>query len=62
MDVENEHRLLVVEDGRFVGAVFVGPSGTGKYVAALINQRPDLGPVLDDLRRGDWTVLARVLH
>ncbi|MEM5471887.1 FAD-dependent oxidoreductase [Hoeflea sp. AS60] len=58
---ENEHRLLVVEDGKIVGAVFVGPSGTGKHVTELIDQRPDLGPVLDDLRRGDWSVLGRVL-
>ncbi len=59
--VENEHRLLVVEDGKVVGAVFAGPPGTGRHLAQLIDQRPDVGPVLDELRRGNWDALARIV-
>jgi nitrite reductase (NADH) large subunit len=61
-EADNEHRMLVIEDGRVAGAVFVGPPGTCRYVADLIEQRPDLHPILDDLRRGNWDSLASVLN
>jgi NAD(P)H-nitrite reductase large subunit len=60
-DGEDEHRLLIVEGGRLLGAIFVGPPGTGRHVADLVEQKPDLTPILDDLRRGDWDALSRVV-
>jgi NAD(P)H-nitrite reductase large subunit len=58
---ENEHRLLIVENGAAVGAVFVGPPGTGRVAADLIERRPDLTPILPELRCGNWDVLEKVL-
>jgi NADPH-dependent 2,4-dienoyl-CoA reductase/sulfur reductase-like enzyme/ferredoxin len=52
------HRKLIVENGKLVGAVFVGPPGTGKSIAAAINNGVPIGPVLDDLRQGKWDKLA----
>jgi nitrite reductase (NADH) large subunit len=57
----NEHRMLIVENGRIAGAVFVGPPGVGKHVASLIGQNPDLTPVLGDLRQGRWDALETLL-
>jgi NADPH-dependent 2,4-dienoyl-CoA reductase/sulfur reductase-like enzyme/ferredoxin len=56
-DSENEHRLVVVEGGRLLGALVVGPPGTGKHVAEIIERRPDLTPVVCNLRAGNWSAL-----
>jgi NAD(P)H-nitrite reductase large subunit len=58
---ENEHRLLIVENDAVVGAVFVGPPGTGRVAADLIERRPDLTPILPRLRRGNWNALEKAL-
>ena len=55
---ENIRRRLFVKDGTIVGAVFVGPPGTGKDLAAAIQSGKDLTPVMDRLRAYDWTALA----
>jgi NADPH-dependent 2,4-dienoyl-CoA reductase/sulfur reductase-like enzyme/ferredoxin len=58
---DSVHRKLILEDGKLVGAVFVGPPGTGKHIAAAINNRTPIGPVLDDLRHGKWERLAELV-
>ena len=57
---ESTHRKIIVENGKLVGAVFVGPPGTGKHIAAAINNGIPLAPVLDDLRHGKWDRLAEL--
>jgi nitrite reductase (NADH) large subunit len=57
-DNDDEHRLVVVEGGRLVGALVVGPPGTGRHVAEIIEQRPDLTAVIGSLREGNWDSLA----
>lgn len=57
----DEHRLLIVENGRIAGAVFVGPPGIGKFIAPLVQKNPDLTPVLAELREGNWDALGRLL-
>lgn len=54
---EDTHRLVVLEGSRLLGAVFVGPPGTGKPVPELIERRADLGEIATALRGGDWSVL-----
>jgi nitrite reductase (NADH) large subunit len=57
---ENEHRRLFISDGRIVGAVFVGPPGTGQDVGAAIQKKADLSGILDRLRNKDWAALGTV--
>ncbi|HEY1721972.1 MAG TPA: FAD-dependent oxidoreductase [Magnetospirillaceae bacterium] len=57
---ENIHRKIIVENGRVVGAVFVGPPGIGKHIGAVITKNADLTPILDELRKGNWDALAKV--
>ena len=57
---ENEHRRLIVEDGHVAGAVFVGPPGVGKHVAAIVQRNADVSAVLGDLRANRWEALASV--
>ncbi len=52
------HRKLVIENGRIVGAVFVGPKGTADGVADLIASERDVSSLLPDLRAGRWEALA----
>lgn len=58
---DNAHRLLIVENDAVVGAVFVGPPGTGRFAADLIERRPDLTQILPELRRGNWDALEKVI-
>ena len=58
---DSTHRKIIVEDGKLVGAVFVGPPGTGKHIATAINNGVHLGPVLDELRQGKWERLAELV-
>lgn len=51
-------RLLLVENGRIIGAVFVGPPGTALGVADAILSERDITGVLGELRRGNWQALA----
>lgn len=63
MDAKEEnsiHRRLAIVDGRIVGAVFVGPPGTGKHVVQAVQNQSDVSGVLDRLREGDWEALAEV--
>jgi len=55
------HRKLILENGKLVGAVFVGPPGTGKHIATAINNGTAIGPVLDELRKGNWERLAELV-
>ena len=57
----NVHRLLVVENGAVAGAIIVGPPGTGRVAADLIERRPDLTPILPELRCGNWDALEKRL-
>ena len=57
---DNLHRKMFVKDGRAVGAVFVGPPGTGKEIARIIQQRLEVSNVLDRLRRFEWSALEDV--
>ncbi len=57
---DNIHRKIIVENGRIVGAIFVGPPGIGKHIGAAIQKNADLTPILDDLRKGQWDALAKV--
>src|SRR5262245_28609141 len=56
----NEHRMLIVDEARIVGAVFVGPPGAGKFIGTIIQSNRDITPVLSDLRRGNWEALGRL--
>jgi len=55
---ETVHRRLFVRDGIVTGAVFVGPPGIGKDIVRVIQERVNLSPVLNRLRRFDWRALA----
>lgn len=57
----NVHRLLVVENGAVAGAIIVGPPGTGRVAVDLIERRPDLTPILPELRCGNWDALEKRL-
>jgi NAD(P)H-nitrite reductase large subunit len=57
---ENVHRRLILEHGRIQGAIFVGPPGTGRHIAAAIEGERDLTPIKDRLKRGEWEALAEL--
>ena len=57
-----EHRMLIVDGSKIVGAVFVGPPGVGKSIETIIQSNPDVTPVIADLRRGNWEALSRLTH
>jgi len=57
---ENEHRRLFISDGRIVGAVFVGPPGTGQDVGQAIQKKADLAGIVGRLRNKDWSALGSV--
>jgi nitrite reductase (NADH) large subunit len=59
-ETENEHRRMIVTDGRITGAVFVGPPGIGKLVTEAVQKRADVSPVLERIRKGDWDALGEV--
>ncbi len=45
-----------------VGALSVGPPGTGRYLADLMETKPDLSIVVDRLRKGQWDALAELTN
>src|SRR5262245_25217866 len=47
----HEHRALILEGTRIVGAIFVGPTGVGKFIGTIIQANLDVSPILPDLRR-----------
>ena len=53
-DDDDEHRRIVIRDGRLIGAVSVGPPGTGRQFAALAALNFDLAAVEEGIARGDW--------
>lgn len=55
---EHERKKLIIEDGKIVGAVFVGPPGTSRDVGTVIQKNADISGILDDLRKGDWSALG----
>jgi len=57
---DSVHRKIIVQDGKLVGAVFVGPPGTGKLIASCINNGTPVAPVLDELRQGRWQSLEKL--
>lgn len=57
---DNIRRRLFVQSGKIVGAVFVGPPGTGKQVATAIQTNADVTPILERLRAFEWDALADV--
>ncbi|WNK00262.1 FAD-dependent oxidoreductase [Thalassospiraceae bacterium LMO-JJ14] len=59
-DSGNLHRRLVIKDGILKGAVFVGPPGTGKDLAQVIQSQVDLSPIIGRLQEGDWKALGEV--
>lgn len=56
-----EHRMLIVEGSKIVGAVFVGPPGAGKFIGTIIQLNMDIESVMADLRRGNWEALGRLV-
>src|SRR5260370_19430831 len=56
-----EHRMLIVEGSKIVGAVFVGPPGAGKFIGTIIQLNMDIERVMADLRRGNWEALGRLV-
>jgi len=59
-ETPNLHRRLFVRNGRIVGAIFVGPPGTGKDVSKAIQDRADISGVLERLRVFDWSALGEL--
>ncbi|MAM62457.1 FAD-dependent oxidoreductase [uncultured Maritimibacter sp.] len=57
---ENIHRRLFITGGKIVGAVFVGPPGTGKDVGLAIQAGTSVEPILDRLRKFDWAALSEL--
>ena len=57
---EHEHRRLFIADGQIVGAVFVGPPGTGQDVGQAIQSRADLSGIIERLRNKEWAALGKV--
>ncbi|MEO5806709.1 FAD-dependent oxidoreductase, partial [Devosia sp.] len=60
LDPDNGHdqyRAIIADQTRLLGAIFVGPPGTGSPVADLIERKDDLGPLLAELREGNWSSL-----
>lgn len=56
----NEHRRLFIADGRIIGAVFVGPPGTGQDVGQAIQNKANLLGIVDRLKNKDWAALGSV--
>ena len=59
-EVEGRYRKLVVSNGRVVGAILLGAREDTASVAAAVKASVDVEPVLDQLRAGDWSVLAGI--
>ena len=58
---DNVHRKLIVEGGKIVGAVFVGPPGIAKLIGPAIQKNVDVTPILDELRKGNWDALQTLI-
>lgn len=57
---ENEHRRLFIAGGQIVGAVFVGPPGTGQDVGQAIQKKADVSGIIERLRNKDWAALGSI--
>jgi nitrite reductase (NADH) large subunit len=57
---EHRYRKLVIAGGRAVGAILLGHPLDAPAVQAVIKKGLDVQPVLDTLRAGDWSVLAKL--
>jgi NADPH-dependent 2,4-dienoyl-CoA reductase/sulfur reductase-like enzyme/ferredoxin len=55
---EHRYRKLVIEDGRVVGAILIGHQTLSPSVTAAVKETREVGDVLEQLRAGDWDVLA----
>ncbi len=58
---EHERKKLIIEDGKIIGAVFVGPPGTSRDVSPVIQKNADVSGILDQLRSGDWSALRKAV-
>ena len=57
-DGGNQHRRLILNDGKLKGTVFVGPPGIGDDLIHVIQTQADLTPVIKRLQEGDWKALG----
>jgi NADPH-dependent 2,4-dienoyl-CoA reductase/sulfur reductase-like enzyme/ferredoxin len=53
--VEFRYRKLVIRGGRLKGAILIGWSGLVEPVSKAAKAGQDVGPMLDALRKGDWS-------
>lgn len=56
----HQHRMIIADGGLIVGAVFVGPPGTGANIATVIQNSSDVSPIIDQLRQGNWDTLKTI--
>jgi len=54
---DHERKMLIVDDGKIIGAVFVGPPGTSRDVGPVIQKNADVSAIMEQLRTGDWSSL-----
>ena len=55
---DDTHRAIVTDGQRLIGAIFVGPPGTGNPVTELVERRHDISDLLIELRSGNWTSIG----
>lgn len=55
--VEYRYRKLVIRDGRLKGAILIGWPALVETVSKAVKAGQDVAPVLDALRKGDWSGL-----
>ena len=55
---EQRYRKLVIADGRIVGAILLGYPLEAAGVVAAVKAGTDVGPSLERLQAGDWSVLG----
>lgn len=52
------YRKLVLDGGRLVGAILIGHADLTDVVSSAVDERRQVGHLLEELERGDWSVLA----
>ena len=55
---EHSYRKLVICDGAIAGAILIARSADAPHVTAAVKDGRDVCGVIEDLRRGEWGVLA----